>query len=90
MSHAWSLEFPGTNVKTLTRDVSDHVPCAIIIQNKVPKSRVKMVIQFLYMIEESRDLKIHEWNFWDILQNQLSTLLEWKKCTRGKEGGSNG
>jgi hypothetical protein len=125
MSHAWSLEIPGTKAKTLTRDVSDHVPCAISIQNKVFKTRTfrfenfwlehssfqqawnlpynkndptmrltakfklarkflkewqkniprlastientKLVIQLLDMIEESRDLEVHEWNFRDIL-----------------------
>jgi endonuclease/exonuclease/phosphatase family metal-dependent hydrolase len=40
ISQAWSLEFPRTKAKTLARDVSDHVPCIITIQTKVPKPRV--------------------------------------------------
>jgi hypothetical protein len=40
LSHAWSLEYPGTMAHTLTRDTSDHVPCAITIQTEVPKPRI--------------------------------------------------
>jgi hypothetical protein len=127
MSQAWSLEFPRTKAKTLSRDVSDHVPCIITIQTEVPKPRVfrfenfwlehpafqsvfqhawvltsklkearkylkdwqrniprlsatidniKLVIQFLDMIEECRDMGIQEWNFRDTLQTHLSTLQQ--------------
>jgi hypothetical protein len=127
MSQAWSLEFHRTKAKTLSRDVSDHIPCIITIQTEVPKPRVfrfenfwlehpafqsvfqhawvlpnskidramrltsklkearkylkdwqrniprlsatidniKLVIQFLDMIEECRDMGIQEWNFRD-------------------------
>jgi hypothetical protein len=37
MSQAWSIEFPGSKAKTLTRDVSDHVPFITTIQTEVPK-----------------------------------------------------
>jgi hypothetical protein len=37
--------------------------------------KVKMVIQLLDFIEESRDLMIHEWNFKDILVQHLHDLL---------------
>jgi hypothetical protein len=39
----------------------------------------KMVIQLLDLIEESRDLEVHEWNFEGILQDHLSNLLDWQK-----------
>jgi hypothetical protein len=40
ISQAWSLEFPGTMAKTLTRDTSDHVHYAIIIKTEVPKIKI--------------------------------------------------
>jgi hypothetical protein len=129
ISQAWSVEFSGTKAKTLTRDVLDHVPCAVMIQLDISKPKIfrfeifllerksfhtvfkeiwalpgyktdpalkltsklktsrkclkdrqksipklattidntKLVIQFRDLIEESRDLEIHEWNFRDIL-----------------------
>jgi hypothetical protein len=36
--------------------------------------KVKMVIQLLDFIEESRDLTIHQWNFKDILVHHLQDL----------------
>jgi hypothetical protein len=39
----------------------------------------KLVIQFINMIEESRYLVIHEWNFRNVLRHHLSILLEWRK-----------
>jgi endonuclease/exonuclease/phosphatase family metal-dependent hydrolase len=40
ISQNWSVEYPGTRARTLARDVSDHVPCEIIIRTEVPKSKV--------------------------------------------------
>jgi endonuclease/exonuclease/phosphatase family metal-dependent hydrolase len=40
ISQAWSLEYPRTMARTLTRDTSDHVPCAIFIKTEVPKPRI--------------------------------------------------
>jgi hypothetical protein len=37
---SWSLEFPTSMVTTLSRDTSDHVPCAISIKTEVPKSQI--------------------------------------------------
>jgi hypothetical protein len=34
------------------------------------------VIQFIDIIEESRNLEVQEWNFRDILKQHLSKLLE--------------
>lgn len=125
ISQVWSLEFPRTLARTLTRDLSDHVPCAIHIKTSVPRPRIfrfenfwkelkdfqdtfkqawsipqfkpdlalnltakfkatrkhlkdwqkglpklaktfentKLVILFIDIIEETRDLEIQEWNF---------------------------
>jgi hypothetical protein len=40
--------------------------------NNIPRlataiDNTKLVIQFIYMIEENRDLKIQEWNFNELL-----------------------
>jgi hypothetical protein len=47
----------------------------------------KVMLSFLDMIEESRDLTLEEWNFRKIIQDHLGSLLEqqriyWKQ--RGK------
>jgi hypothetical protein len=41
---------------------------------------IKSIIQLIDLIEENRDLEVHEWNFREILQNHLCTLLEWQKA----------
>jgi endonuclease/exonuclease/phosphatase family metal-dependent hydrolase len=40
ISQAWSVQYSGTGARTLTRDTSDHVPCAITIKTEVPKVRI--------------------------------------------------
>ena len=36
-SPAWTLVFPNTTVHPLTRNISDHVPCVVQIDPKIPK-----------------------------------------------------
>jgi thymidylate synthase len=50
-------------------------------QRNIPRlsatiDNIKLVIQFLDMIEECRDMGIQEWNFRDTLQTHLSTLQQ--------------
>jgi exonuclease III len=40
VSQSWSLQFPGTEIRTLSWDISDHVPYCIIIKTDVPKAQV--------------------------------------------------
>jgi hypothetical protein len=40
ISQAWSMEFPGTLARTLTRDLSNHVPCAVHIKTSIPRPRI--------------------------------------------------
>jgi hypothetical protein len=40
VSNAWSIEWPSTYAKTLTRDTSDHVPCVILVQTGIPKPKL--------------------------------------------------
>jgi hypothetical protein len=48
--------------------------------------KVKLVIQLLYFIEESRDLTVQEWNFKEILIHHLHDLLS-KQRTYWKQRG---
>jgi hypothetical protein len=40
VSQSWSLEFPASWVRTLSRDTSDHVPCAVSFKTKVLKAQI--------------------------------------------------
>jgi hypothetical protein len=141
INQAWSLQFPRTGARTMTRDISDHVPCAISIKTEVPCARIfrfenfwmehkdfkdvfleawntpqyktdpamritaklkitrkhlkewqmglpkldqtidntKLIILFIDVIEEHRDLEVQEWNFRRLLQQHLLNLLDWQK-----------
>nr|CAD39801.2 OSJNBa0071G03.15 [Oryza sativa Japonica Group]CAD40206.2 OSJNBa0019J05.4 [Oryza sativa Japonica Group] len=39
-SASWTLTFPNTTVIPLTRNISDHVPCVVKIDTKIPKSPI--------------------------------------------------
>ena len=43
---------------------------------KASISKVKLVLFFLTLIEEFRDLTIYEWNFKDLLQQKIQSLLQ--------------
>jgi hypothetical protein len=40
ISQEWSVVYPESRVKTLPRDISDHVPCLISFKSKVPKPKI--------------------------------------------------
>lgn len=41
---------------------------------------IKIIIQFMDLIEETRDLTVQEWNLGDILTQQLQNMLEQQKA----------
>lgn len=47
-------------------------------------ANVKLVLSFLELLEESRDLSIHEWKFREILDEKLISLLRQQKSTGSK------
>lgn len=47
---------------------------------KVTIANVKVVLSFLILIEEFRDLSLPEWNFKDLLQDKLQSLLKQQKA----------
>jgi hypothetical protein len=54
-------------------------------QKQLPKlahtiANTKLIIQFIELIEESRDLTVHEWNLRDIITSHLQNLLEQQRC----------
>jgi hypothetical protein len=62
ISNAWSLEFPATSAYTLTREASDHVPCVVSVQTKVPKARVFRFENFWMEHEDFSEVFIQAWN----------------------------
>lgn len=39
-STKWTSTFPNTIVKPLSRPVSDHIPCSVIIETKIPRIKI--------------------------------------------------
>lgn len=37
---AWTTDYPGTEMTTLTRNTSDHVPCLVTIKTSIPKPKL--------------------------------------------------
>jgi hypothetical protein len=58
VSQSWSLEFPISWVKTLTRDTFDHVPCAISFKTEVPKTQIFRFENFWMEYEQFNDVLI--------------------------------
>jgi hypothetical protein len=69
----WALPSYKTDpALKLTSKLKTSRKCLKDRQKSIPKlattiDNTKLVIQFQDLIEESRDLEIHEWNFRDIL-----------------------
>ena len=36
----WTTSFPNTMVNPLGRPVSDHIPCSVVIQSTIPRSKI--------------------------------------------------
>lgn len=49
-------------------------------------SNIKCINEFLDILEELRDLAIHEWNFRELLNQQLISLLHQQKIYRQQRG----
>ena len=39
-SAAWTIAYPNTLVKPLARPTSDYVPCVVVVDTTIPKSKV--------------------------------------------------
>lgn len=103
MSHGWTLPVPSTDkAKIITARFKNlrRVLKAWQAQSsglKANIANVKLVLAFMEILEEFRDLSLQEWNFKIMLYDKLTSLLEqqriyWKqrrtiKCVKfGDEG----
>jgi hypothetical protein len=64
-------------------------------QKDLPKlsatiENTKLVIQFIDLLEEHRDMEIQEWNFRDLLQTHLINLLNCQRTYWKQRGANNG
>lgn len=81
VSDSWNAPFPQQDAaKLLTtkfKALRNNLKCwqAQLSNIKKTIANVKLVISFLDSIEEWRDLELHEWNFREILNLKLSSLL---------------
>ena len=83
--HNWSHEVPqGDSAKRLTakfkslrKAIKDWQRSLSPLKNTI--TNIKLVTQFLDLIEEFRDLNLEEWNFRVILKEELLSLLEQQK-----------
>jgi hypothetical protein len=81
----WSHEVPrGDSAKRLTakfkslrKAIKDWQRSFSSLKNTI--TNIKLVTQFLDLIEEFRDLSLEEWNFRVILKKELLSLLEQQK-----------
>jgi hypothetical protein len=39
-SISWITNYPGSTVRTLSRDISDHFPCLVFVSSDIPKAKV--------------------------------------------------
>jgi hypothetical protein len=82
---AWNTPTSRTvPAQILSAKLKSSRKCLIECEKNLPKlaktiENTKLVIQFIDLIEEHRDLEIQEWNFRDLLRQHLSSLLEWQK-----------
>jgi hypothetical protein len=62
INQAWSLQYPETGAKTMTKDISDHATCAISIKTEVPRARVFRFENFWMKHKEFKDAFLEAWN----------------------------
>ena len=60
-SASWTLTFPNTTVLPLTRNISDHVPCVVKIDTKIPKSPIFRFENFWVEAEGFFDVVQQDW-----------------------------
>lgn len=61
-SAPWTLAFPNTTVVPLTRNISDHVPCVVKIDTKIPKSPIFRFENYWVQMEGFFDIVQQVWS----------------------------
>ena len=74
MDHAKTITAKFKSLRKALREKQ-----ASMVNLKSMISNIKLIILFLDLIEESRDLSLQEWNFRTIIRNKLLMLLEQQK-----------
>ena len=91
VQHGWSLPTHQTdcakiisakfkNLRRIIRSWQTHLSSL-----KANIANVKLVLSFLTVLEEFRDLTLMEWNFQNLLQDKLISLLHQEKFIGNKE-----
>jgi hypothetical protein len=62
ISQEWSTVFPDSYVKTMLRDISDHVPCLVSFKPKIPKPTIFRFENFWLELEGFMNLFQTTWN----------------------------
>lgn len=60
-SASWTLSFPNTTVVPLTWNISDHVPCVVKIDTKIPMSPIFRFESFWVQVEGFFDIVAQIW-----------------------------
>jgi hypothetical protein len=58
---SWMTNYPGSSVRTLSRDTSDNVPCLITILTDIPKAKVFRFKNYWMNHEDFMQIMQHGW-----------------------------
>jgi hypothetical protein len=59
---SWVTNYPSSLVTTLSRDVSDHMPCLIVMSTDIPKSKVFRFENYWLLHDDFMQVMQHGWN----------------------------
>jgi hypothetical protein len=54
--------YPGSLVKTLSRDTSNHFPCLVLVSTDIPKAKVFRFENYWLLHDEFMQVLEHGWN----------------------------
>jgi hypothetical protein len=82
ISQEWSVVLPETQAKTLTRDISDHVPCLVFIKSKIPKPKIFIFENFWLEFKGFGSVFQNIWLSQTTLADKAMNLMAKFKATR--------
>jgi hypothetical protein len=82
ISQEWSVFYPDTHARTLSRDFSDHVPCLISFRSKVLRPKIFRFGNFWLHFEEFMTVFQHSWTAQPTLADKAKNLTTKFKYTR--------
>jgi hypothetical protein len=85
-SVSWITTYPGSTVSTLSRDISDHYPCLILVNTDIPQSKVFRFENYWILHDEFMPVMQHGWNVpvsqLDCAKRLLAKLKNLRKILR--------